>query len=115
MALEQYDVKNYLCVEVYCSVQPRPLTIKFDSGLVDSDSPRLRLRRVCDTVDQLLYLLGNRLRRAFDAEEMQNRFCLAKRQTVSMESDSKRSNGRPQKPPHWAVPATDVVSSSNAT
>jgi len=34
---EQFHVKNQFCVEVYCSVQPRPLTVDFDSGLVNRD------------------------------------------------------------------------------
>jgi len=34
---EQLHVKNQLCVEVYCSVQPRPLAVDLDSGLVNRD------------------------------------------------------------------------------
>ncbi|EJN57775.1 hypothetical protein HSB1_38600 [Halogranum salarium B-1] len=33
--LEQRDVKDHFRIEVYCSVQPRPLTVNFDSGFVD--------------------------------------------------------------------------------
>jgi hypothetical protein len=39
--LEQRDVKDHFRVEVYCSEQPRPSTIDFDSGLVDRNPPRL--------------------------------------------------------------------------
>jgi len=37
MPPEQLHVENQFCVEVYCSIQPRPLTIDFDSGFVDGD------------------------------------------------------------------------------
>lgn len=43
MTSKQLDVKNQLCLGVYCSVQPRPLAIDFDSGLVNCNPLRLRL------------------------------------------------------------------------
>ncbi|ELZ85194.1 hypothetical protein C454_01660 [Haloferax gibbonsii ATCC 33959] len=68
MSSKQFDVKNQLCLGVYCSVQPRPLTIDFDSGLVDRNPLRLRLRRVVTAVGQPMYPLPNRLVGAFNAE-----------------------------------------------
>ncbi len=47
---EQMGVKNQLCVEVYCSVQPRPLAVNLDSGLVNRDPRGLRPRRVRSAV-----------------------------------------------------------------
>ncbi len=44
MPSEDIDTENQLGVEVYCSIQPRPLAIDFDSGLAYSDPLRLRLR-----------------------------------------------------------------------
>jgi hypothetical protein len=66
---EQRNVENHLCIKVYCSVQPRPLAVDFDSSLVDRNPPRLRRRRVCNAVSQSMYPLENRLKRAIDAEE----------------------------------------------
>ena len=37
VSAEQLGVKNQFCVEVYCSVQPRPFAVDFDSGLVNRD------------------------------------------------------------------------------
>lgn len=34
VSTEQLSVENQLCVEVYCSVQPRPFTVYFDSSLI---------------------------------------------------------------------------------
>ncbi len=50
MPSKQFDVKNQLCLDVYCSVQPRQLAVDFDSGLVDRNPLRLRLRRVVTAV-----------------------------------------------------------------
>jgi hypothetical protein len=65
---EQIDTQNQLGVEVYCSIQPRPLTIDFDSSLVYSDPLRLRLRRVGDAVSYSMFPLKDRLMRALNAE-----------------------------------------------
>lgn len=93
MTLEQRDVKNHFCVGVYCSVQPRPLAVDFDSGLVDRDPPRRRLRRVGNAVSQPMYPLENSLKRAFYAEKTQNCFCLSERKAGSMESDGDARQG----------------------
>ena len=50
-----------ICFEVYCSVQPRPPAIDFDSGFVYSDPLRLRLRRVRNAVSYSMYPLKDRL------------------------------------------------------
>ncbi|GAA0278182.1 hypothetical protein GCM10009000_111790 [Halobacterium noricense] len=50
MPLKQRDIEDQLCVDVYCSIQPRPLTVNFDSSLVNGDPLRLRLRRVAAAV-----------------------------------------------------------------
>ena len=42
---EQIDTQNQLGVEVYCRIQPRSLTINFDSGFVYCDPLRLRQRQ----------------------------------------------------------------------
>jgi len=68
MSSEQFDVKNQLRLDVYCRVQSRPLAIDFDSGLVDRNPIRLRLRRVVAAVSQSMYQLPNSLMRAFNAE-----------------------------------------------
>ena len=65
---EQIDTQDQLGVEVYCSIQPRPLTINFDSGFVYSDPLRLRLRRVGNAVSYSMYPLKDRLMRALNAE-----------------------------------------------
>jgi len=65
---KQIDTQNQFGVEVYCSIQSRPLAINFDSGLVYSDPLRLRLRRVGDAVSYSMYPLKNRLMRALYAE-----------------------------------------------
>lgn len=39
MVSEQRYVEDELCVDTYCSVQLRPLTVDFDNGLVDRDPP----------------------------------------------------------------------------
>jgi hypothetical protein len=57
---EHRDVENQCCVGVYCSVQPRLLTVDLDSGLVDRDPLRLRLRRVGHAVSDLMNLIPNR-------------------------------------------------------
>jgi hypothetical protein len=94
MVLEQRDIKDHFCVTLYCSVQPRPLAVDFDSGLVDRDPPRLRLRWVRHAVSQPMFPLKNRLKRAFYAEWLNNRFYSPERQTGSMESDDERQDGR---------------------
>jgi hypothetical protein len=65
---EQIDTQNQLGVEVYCSIQPRPLAIDFDSGFVYSDPLRLRLRRVRNAVSYSMYPLKDCLMRALNAE-----------------------------------------------
>ncbi len=40
MSSKQLDVKNQLCLDVYCSVQPRPFVTDFDSGFVDRNPLR---------------------------------------------------------------------------
>jgi hypothetical protein len=64
---KQRDIENQLCVEVYCSIQPRPLTVNFDSGFVDRDPRRLRRRRVRNAVSNSMYPVPNGPVRAFDA------------------------------------------------
>src|SRR6056297_2010162 len=73
MRSEQIDTQNQLGVEVYCSIQPRPLAIDFDSSFVYSDPLRLRLRRVGNAVSDSMYPLKNRLMRALDAERPDGR------------------------------------------
>ncbi len=68
MASEQLYVKNQLCVDIYCSIQPRPLTVNFDSGFVNCDPLRLRLRRIGNAIRYSMYPLKDRLTRAFYAE-----------------------------------------------
>ncbi len=68
MSSKQFDIKNQLRLDVYCSVQPRPLAIDFDSGLVDRNPLRRCLRRVVTAVSQSMYPLPNRLVGAFNAE-----------------------------------------------
>jgi len=65
---EQIDTQNQLVVEVYCSIQPRPLAIDFDSGLIYGDPLRLRLRRVGNAVSDSMNPLKNCLMRALYAE-----------------------------------------------
>jgi hypothetical protein len=65
---EQIDTQNQLAVEVYCSTQPRPLTIDFDSGFVYRDPLRLRLRRVGNAVSYSMYPLKDCLMRPLYAE-----------------------------------------------
>ncbi len=36
MPPKQRDIKNQLCVDVYCSIQPRPLAVNLDSGSGES-------------------------------------------------------------------------------
>ncbi len=43
MSTKQRNVENQLLLEVYCSIQPRPLAVSLDSGFVDND-PRRRRR-----------------------------------------------------------------------
>jgi hypothetical protein len=45
MSSEQLHIKNQFCVEIYCSVQPRPFTVDFDSGLANA---------ISDSVNQLI-------------------------------------------------------------
>ena len=61
---EQRDVENQLCVEIYCSVQPRPPTVNFDNGLVNLDPRRLRCRRVGNPVRQPTHPIPNHPMRA---------------------------------------------------
>jgi len=37
MPPKQRDIEDELRLDVYCSIQPRPLTVNLDSGLVNSD------------------------------------------------------------------------------
>jgi len=37
MSPKQRDIEDELRLDVYCSIQPRPLTVNLDSGLVNSD------------------------------------------------------------------------------
>jgi hypothetical protein len=67
VAAEQLGVENQLRVKVYCSVQPRPFAVDFDSGLVNCDPRGLRPRRVWSTVSQPMYPVPNRSMRAFNA------------------------------------------------
>ena len=83
MLSKQLDVKNQLCLDVYCSVQPRPLAIDFDSGFVNRNPLRLRLRRVVTAVSQRMYPLLNRLVGAFNAEQSKNFFCPLSEQPVA--------------------------------
>ncbi len=55
MSSKQLDVKNQLCLDIYCGVQPRPLAIDFDSGLINRNPLRLRLRRVVTAVSKPMY------------------------------------------------------------
>ena len=68
MRSEQIDTQNQRGVEVYCSIQPRPLTINLDSGFVYCDPLRLRLRRIGNAVSYSMYPLKDRLVRALNAE-----------------------------------------------
>jgi hypothetical protein len=68
MASEQLNVENQLCVEVDCSIQPRPLAVDLDSDLVNGDPLRLRLRRVANAIRYAMYPLEDRWMRAFYAE-----------------------------------------------
>jgi len=65
---EQIDTQNQLGVEVYCSVQRRPLAIDLDSGFVYGDPLRLRLRRVRNAVSYSMYPLKDCLMRALNAK-----------------------------------------------
>ena len=65
---EQIDTQNQLGVKVYCSIQPRPLAIDFDSGFVYRDPLRLRLRRVGNAVSYSMYPLKDCLMRALYVE-----------------------------------------------
>lgn len=97
VTFEQRDVEDHLCVEVDCSIQPRPLTIEINCGLVNCDPLQRRFRRACNAVSQSMYLLRYCLKRAFYADEAQNHFCLSKQQTGSVKSDSEGPDRRPQK------------------
>jgi len=55
MSAKQRNVKNQFCVDVYCSVQPRPLAVDLDSGLVDGDPPTASPSRVAFAVSQPMY------------------------------------------------------------
>jgi hypothetical protein len=68
MSSEQFDIENQLCLDVYCSIQPRPLAINLDSSLVNRNPLRLRLRRVVTAVSKLMYPLPNRLVSALNAQ-----------------------------------------------
>ena len=57
---KQCDVKNRLCLEDYCSVQPRPLAVDLDSGPVNCDPRRLRLRRVVSDISEPVDQISNR-------------------------------------------------------
>jgi len=65
---EQIDTQDQFGVEVYCSIQPRPLAINFDSGFVYGDPLWLRLRWVGNAVSYSIYLLKDCLMRALYAE-----------------------------------------------
>jgi hypothetical protein len=58
---KQLHVKDRLGVEVYCSVQPRPLAVDFDSGLVTRDPRRLRRRQFANAISDSVNPLANRL------------------------------------------------------
>jgi len=68
MPSEQLYIKNQFCVPVYCSVQPRPFTVDFDSGLVNCDPRRRRRRRVANAISDSVNTLANRMMPAFYAE-----------------------------------------------
>jgi hypothetical protein len=87
MSLEQLSVEKEFCVEIYCSVQSRPLIVGFDSGSVGSDPLRLRRRRVRDAVGQSMNPLKDRLKRATYADQAKYRFCFPERETGSVEAD----------------------------
>jgi len=63
MPSEDIDTENQLGVEVYCSIQSRPLAIDFDNGLAYSDPLRLRLRWVGNVVSYSMYPLKDCLMR----------------------------------------------------
>jgi hypothetical protein len=46
VSAEQLGVENQLCIEFYCKLNPRPLAVDFDSGLVNRDPRGLRPRRM---------------------------------------------------------------------
>jgi hypothetical protein len=71
---EQVDVKKEFCVDIYCSVWTRPLTVYFDSALVDRDRRRARRRRIENTIGNSMNPLKNRLKRAIYADITGNPF-----------------------------------------
>lgn len=67
MSSKQRNVKNHLCLDVYCSVHPRPLAVDLDSGFVNSDPRRRRRRRIASAVSQPMHPVPNHAMRAFNA------------------------------------------------
>lgn len=65
MAAEYLDIKHDHGVKVDRCIQPAPLTVYLDSGLVDCDPP--------------MSPLPDRLMRAIDAEQAENGGCFSKR------------------------------------
>jgi len=96
VATEQLSVKNQFCVEVYCSVQPRPLAVDLDSGPVNSDPCRRSRRRVGNAVSLSMYPIPNSSMRALNAQFSKNSCCLTKRTSSCVETDGERPDGRPQ-------------------
>lgn len=93
MPTKHGDVEEQLRLDIYYSVYPRPLTIEFDSGLVDRDPRRLRRRRVVKDIIYSMYSLMDRLMRAFQAKYSKNRLCLAKRTTGCVEPGGNTRQG----------------------
>jgi hypothetical protein len=94
VATKYREVENQFCLGVYCSIQPRSLTVDLDSGFVDRDPLRLRLRRVGHAVSDLVHPVPNRSVRTFNAECSENRSCFSERTTGRVEPDGERPDGR---------------------
>jgi hypothetical protein len=91
---KQHHVENQLCVDVYCSIQPRPLTVDFDSGLANGDPLRLRRRRVRTAVSEPMNPISNLPVRAFNTEFSENRSYFSKRTAGRVKADGERPDGR---------------------
>ena len=68
MSSEQFDIENRLSLDVYCSIFPRLLARDFDSGFVNRNSIRLRLKWVVTSIRHSIYLLPNCFMRVLNAE-----------------------------------------------
>ena len=90
---KQFSIKNQLRVKVYCNIHPTQLSVNFDSGFVNGDPLRPRLRRVWNAVSNLTYLFLDRLMRAFYAEESKSLLRFSERITDRMEPDGERPDG----------------------